>query len=407
MDIKSNKKYWEYMLVTILSIMGVFYLMSLFMGFQLTDANPYNTYSLQADAWRQGRLDLGQDYPWLELAIFGDKYYCSFPPFPSYLMFPFTYIFGSQTPDYVILVVLDILLAFYLYRLAVKLGTGEEAAALLTIFVTIGSNTLFIMVRPYVWFLAQLLCLLTATMAIYYAQIGRGALALFCWAASVGCRPMQVLFLPILLILLYQHESRLNKKVKGIRLVLGRWYWSIPMGIVALSYMLLNYWRFGNILEFGHNYLPEFVRAEKGQFHLDYIKINLPALFRLPEYNENGTMLINTQGNLSIFIVCPIIVVALIGLGYVIYKKNIRLIMPGVLIVVLSGMYLLIIAMHKTLGGWQFGNRYVIDLLPYFYLLLGKITGRYPGLAKYSLPFCVFGICINIVGTLLVYNGLV
>ena len=44
---------------------------------------------LQAQSWLEGRLDLGKDYPYLELAVFGGKYYVSFPPFPSYIMFPF------------------------------------------------------------------------------------------------------------------------------------------------------------------------------------------------------------------------------------------------------------------------------------------------------------------------------
>ncbi len=402
----NNRKYWEYMLVTLLTILGVFYLMSLLMGFKLTDSNAYNTYALQADSWRQGRLDLGQNYTWLELAVYNDKYYCSFPPFPSYILFPLTFLFGSQTPDYVLVLLLDLAAAFYLYKLAVKLGVKEEAAVLLTVFVTAGANTLFVMVSPSVWFFAQLVCFVTAVMAIYYAKVGRGALSLFCWAASVGCRPMQFLFLPVLLVLLYQHERENDSKTKEVKLVLRRWYWAIPMGVAAVSYMVLNYLRFGDILEFGHNYLPEFVRAEKGQFHLDYIKTNLPSLLHLPEYNEDGTMLINHFGNLSFFIVCPIAVIALIGLGYVIYKRNVQLIGMGVMIVVLSAVYLLIITMHKTLGGWQFGNRYAIDILPYVYLLVGLITAKHPELAKYCVPLCVFGMCLNIVGTVIVYNGL-
>lgn len=403
---KDKKKYWEYMLVVLLTILGAFYLLSLLMGFQLTDSNTYNTYALQADSWRQGRLDLGQDYPWLELAIYEGKYFCSFPPFPSYLLFPLTFLFGSQTPDYVLMLVLDLLAAFYLYRLAVKLGVKEEAAMLLTLFVTLGANTLFVMVSPSVWFGAQLLCFVTAVMAIYYAKAGRGAVSLFCWAASVGCRPMQLLFLPVLLVLLYQQEREKDRETKGPTLVLRRWYWAIPMGALGVSYMLLNYLRFGNIAEFGHNYLPEFVRAEKGQFHPDYIKTNLPSLFHIPEYNEDGTMLINHFGNLSFLIVSPIVVIALIGLGYVIYKRNMRLAIMGTGIVMLSAVYLMIITMHKTLGGWQFGNRYAIDILPYIYLLAGLIISKYPGLAKYCVPFCVFGMCLNIVGTIIVYNGL-
>ena len=47
--------------------------------------------------------------------------------------------------------------------------------------------------------------------------------------------------------------------------------------------MALNAARFGNPMEFGHNYLPEFVRAEKGQFSLSYAMGHLKQLLRLPK----------------------------------------------------------------------------------------------------------------------------
>ena len=50
-----------------------------FTGFWPNQDNPYKSYSLQAMAWLNGRLDLGQDYPWLELAVFQERYYVSFP----------------------------------------------------------------------------------------------------------------------------------------------------------------------------------------------------------------------------------------------------------------------------------------------------------------------------------------
>ena len=41
-----------------------------------------------------------------------------------------------------------------------------------------------------------------------------------------------------------------------------------------------NFARFGSVTEFGHNYLPEFVRAENGQFSLTYLVPNLLQLLR-------------------------------------------------------------------------------------------------------------------------------
>lgn len=400
-----KKQQLEYAVITLFSMLGIMVFMASMLGNGLSTDNPYNTYSLQADSWRQGRLHLGHDYPWLELAIFEGKYYCSFPPFPSYVLFPFTFFYGSDTPDFRIMYVINILLTVYLYKLALKLGTSPQAAMFLTLFVTISANTLFIMQKPSVWFFAQLLCVTTAVMAIYYAYIGKGSIALFWWACSVGCRPMQIVFLPVLLVFLYVCERQKQEGVSGVKLILNRWYWIIPMTIVALSYMLLNYFRFGSVFEFGHNYLPEFVRAEKGQFHVDYMANNIKSLFHLPEVTDQGKLVIDHFGNLNFMLASPIVIAAILGLVYATVQRDRKILGMGLLTMVLVVIYLIITVMHRTMGGWHFGNRYTIDILPYIFVLVGLISAKYPKLVKYYVPLCVYGCMLNVVGTIVVFNG--
>ena len=55
----------------------------LYQGISAVGPTGYYTYNLQALAWRNGKLCLDQDYPWLELAIYEGKYFVSFPPVPS------------------------------------------------------------------------------------------------------------------------------------------------------------------------------------------------------------------------------------------------------------------------------------------------------------------------------------
>ena len=65
-----KKENLEYGIITVLSV-GIFLTIAgMLTGKGLQDSTVYNSYALQADSWRQGRLDLGQDYPWLELAIY-------------------------------------------------------------------------------------------------------------------------------------------------------------------------------------------------------------------------------------------------------------------------------------------------------------------------------------------------
>ena len=62
-------------------------------------SSPYNTYTLQALAWRDGSMSLGRDYPHLELAIFNNDWWVSFPPVPSIPMYLLSFFVGSNTPD--------------------------------------------------------------------------------------------------------------------------------------------------------------------------------------------------------------------------------------------------------------------------------------------------------------------
>lgn len=403
----SKKEYLDYGIVTVLSVLIFLMIMSMFTGKGLFDSNVYNTYALQADAWRQGRLDLGQDYPWLELAIYNGKYYSSFPPFPSYVLFPLTFIWGSNTPDFILIWLLDLVAAAFLYKLAVRLNLSPKSAMVETIFLMTGSNLVFVMIDSSVWFMAQTMCFTLCVLALYCAVKGNGAGALFFWACSVGCRPMQVVYLPVLLIILYRHMKRQEPDAAWYQSILKYIKWAIPAGVVAVSYMLLNYLRFGNIFEFGHNYLPEFVQSEYGQFHIHYIRENVKTLFCLPEFTEDGKLIINNMGNFNLLLVSPVFLFVLLILIYAFMKKAYKQVMAGAGIIFLSILYMLIIVMHKTMGGWHFGNRYSNDILPWIYLVLGMITSRFPELVKYQIPFYIWGICLNVVGTVCVYNGLV
>ena len=96
----SRRAQWETFGITAAAFLALWSLAALLTGQGLPGFDSfYNSYSLQADAWLKGRLDLGQDYEWLELAIRDGKYYVSFPPFPSLVMLPLVLIFGTNTPD--------------------------------------------------------------------------------------------------------------------------------------------------------------------------------------------------------------------------------------------------------------------------------------------------------------------
>ena len=401
-----KQKRWEYGIIVITSVLLYLFLMCWLTGYGPLKQNVYNSYALQADSWRQGRLDLGQDYPYLELAVYNGKYYVSFPPFPSYILFPLTFIFGSNTPDALLMWFISLLSAGYLYRLALQFRLSEPLSALTTLTVILGSNATFNMLNPGAWFFAQNLCFLLAVMTIYYAGNGKGGWALFFWACSVGCRPMQIFFLPVVLLILYIVEKKKSPELSGKKIVSNKIYWGIPASCVALTYMVLNYLRFGSIIEFGHNYLPEFIRAEHGQFSVKYMSENLKSLLHFFQFDESGKIVIDHFGNLSFMLVSPCVIFAILTLLACILKKEYRIVIFQSGIIACAISYLAVTIMHKTMGGWHFGNRYANDILPWIYLATVLGLSRVEKLGKYQIPIAVFGLCLNAIGNVVVYNGL-
>lgn len=401
-----KQKRWEYGIIVITSVLLYLFLMCWLTGYGPLKQNVYNSYALQADSWRQGRLDLGQDYPYLELAVYNGKYYVSFPPFPSYILFPLTFIFGSNTPDALLMWFISLLSAGYLYRLALQFRLSEPLSALTTLTVILGSNATFNMLNPGAWFFAQNLCFLLAVMTIYYAGNGKGGWALFFWACSVGCRPMQIFFLPVVLLILYIVEKKKSPELSGKKIVSNKIYWGIPASCVALTYMVLNYLRFGSIIEFGHNYLPEFIRAEHGQFSVKYMSENLKSLLHFFQFDESGKIVIDHFGNLSFMLASPCVIFAILTLLAGILKKEYRIVIFQSGIIACAIAYLAVTIMHKTMGGWHFGNRYANDILPWIYLATVLGLSRVEKLGKYQIPIAVFGLCLNAIGNVVVYNGL-
>ena len=94
---------------------------------------PWDSYTLQSLAWLEGRMDLDRDYSYLELAIYNGKYYVSFPPVPSVVMLPFAVVFGEQTPNNLIIMLVTMLCAAAAFSIASYSGFNAKNSVLLAL----------------------------------------------------------------------------------------------------------------------------------------------------------------------------------------------------------------------------------------------------------------------------------
>lgn len=360
----------------------------------------WDSYTLQALSWREGRLDLGANYPWLELAIYEGKYYVSFPPVPSLFILPLTFIFGAATPNNFLMMLIAMGTSVTAYFIAKKAGMRRAASLICALFYVWGSNMLWMSTNGGVWFQAQGYNLLLLSLAALCALYEKRTLGYLFVSLAVGCRPFSALaFLP-LFVYFAEKDMKSGKSFKeSLKAQLPAFV--LPV-IVAAAYMCLNYLRFGDPLEFGHNYLPEFTSSEHGQFSLRYLPGNLKNLFLRPVTIKDGRLSFSFFDGFMFYIADPLFLLLFIQMIRRVFKKDkdekalteLRYTRLSLLAAMLA--MLIFTCMHKTLGGWQFGARYCVDMLPLalcYILSLGEWRPR-----DYEYVIMGFGIMFNFYG---------
>ena len=383
---------WYGAFIVVLTWTGIM----MILGFDIFAHSPRDSYTLQALAWREGKLSLGQDYPWLELAIYNGDYYVSFPSVPALVMWFLSLFFGSNTPNTLVTGLYFLTTYFAGYALARRFRKSADAL-FFALFLTLGCNMLQFSLTGDVWNQAQLMCFMLTTLCAL-GLTGRSpaewALGLFCLALSVGCRPFQAAFVPPALWMLYKKLSGTRPSPLAQTLVRMVPYLIAP-ALVALALGWYNFARFGNPLEFGHNYLPEFTRdPDQPQFGLQYVASNAANLLRLPWFEGNRLLFPRFNG-FAFYMVNPIYVTAAVA-GIVKATRR-RWDMTDALLALAVVLEIFMLLLHKTLGGWQFGARYLCDPIPM--MLLFELRGR-ERRTPWETALGTFAIAFNLYGAI-------
>ncbi|MBR3738937.1 MAG: hypothetical protein IKN04_00580 [Clostridia bacterium] len=359
-------------------------LLCVFTNKSFAGPSAYNTYTRQAMAWRDGLLHLPFDVPYLELAVYQGEYYVSFPPLPSVVLLPLTYLFAWNTPDNLLVKLYALGACLLMYAALKRAGYGRWHASAFSFLICFASSLLPLTLDGAVWYHAQVLAFFLAIAAVCFLALNRPTLALLCYALSVGCRPFNALYGLPLFAVYFAISRRARTPVKAMARALLP---GVCLGLcVAAGLGLYNYIRFGDPFEFGHNYLPEFSTQGGVQFSLDHVVKNLKTfLWGLP-LNEKYEL---KRFGFSMLLACPTLVLTLYWAVADLFRRTMRVEKAVVLATCLAHAFLLLT--HRTFGGFQLGARYAVDLVPYtfFYLLLtpGK---KKPSVVEYVFLTAVF-----------------
>ena len=383
-----------------LALMALGYgLLSLLTDGDLFRHEMQDSYTEQALNWFQGRLWLadGERYTWLELAIYDGKYWCSFPPVPAVVMLPFALVFGQATPNNLLVGVYGLISAALAFRLMRTFGRGSWASAFWGAFLVWGSNMLWMTTYGGVWFQAQALCMVFSLGGCLAAAKGKKGLSLFLLALAVGCRPFTAVFLPVFVLCFAWRE---REQGGFMRALLRQWRCCLGALAVALALMGYNYARFGDPLQFGHDYLPEFTEAEHGQFALCYLWPNLRRILFEPVRIRDGALSFPVFDGFMFYVANPLFLA--------LFYEQIRALvtrrtdLAGTALTVGMTLELLLLCMHKTFGGWQFGCRYTCDLLPFALLYIARKGRPRTGPALWALA--ALAVAFNVYGVFFMYQ---
>jgi hypothetical protein len=360
------------------------------LGFSPLSHNSIDSYTRQAIQWTHGKTFLDEDVSYLELAFFKDKYFVSFPPFPSVVELVLVPFFGQNTPNNLLSTLYTFGSMAALIALAIRFKRPLEEALFWGVTTPLACNLFTFSFYGSVWFAAQTLAFFLSALSLLCITSPKQKhwhLSVLLWALSIACRPLNIVFGPVLYFFIYS-------RLKGIKA-------SIPFLILPLLIGSIigwyNYIRFESPFEFGHIYLPIHTTTGDPQFSPNYIVTNVGNILRLPILKE-GKLEFPIFGGFAFYIANPIFVMLFVRLFK--HRKDLAK-KPLVLVTLFSiALHFFLNTMHHSFGAFQFGTRILVDAVP---LILFTMFLLDPKLKKIDVALTVFGIVLNMYGAYYMY----
>jgi hypothetical protein len=331
-----------------------------------------NEFTWLAQSFLQGRLDLVKPGT-LDCSFAGDKCFWGPGPAPAVLLMPLVFLtqwFGVFFPQG-LFNIFSVLLIFYLcLSISKKFGYRREDSLWLALAFCFASMFLGVALDSRSWYFSQVITALFLMLAINeyfyrkrYWLIGVFLAVVFATRFNAG---LAIIFFGLDII--FMQKKSFEEKIRDL-------FWlGLPIFICGLGLLGYNYARFGNAFDNGYSRAlvgPQFqsyLRDHWGLFSPHFILNNLYYYFlKMPQpvLLWNNILVapyfkIEPMG-LSFFLVAPVFVY-LYRADY--GRGQVRAWALAALAIMMS------LLMYSNPGYFQFGPRYMIDLLPLMFVLL-------------------------------------
>jgi hypothetical protein len=351
----------------------------------------YKHFVYQAFAFLHGQLDL-RNLPgiYLDLVKYHGKDYLPNPPLPAILLMPFVAVWGIATQEVRVSMffgAVDVVLVWILLGRMKHLKLTGHTRLMLTLLYGFGTVHYSATILGTIWFYAHVIAELGMLLALV-EFFGRSRFPLIGFFMGLAFLSRQATLLGSIFFLGW---LVLNRPPRWFRAIVSYGAGFFPSFIFQSWF---NWARFGNPLESGYllqNYYSSVQSPDiekYGFFNIAYLSKHLHLIFaqmpdRLPDFPYLRP---NPQG-MNVWLTTPAIFAFLAAdwretLNWLAFLASLLIMVPAV---------------FYTATGWvQFGYRYTLDFLPFFFIPLASGFTRLP---RPMANFLVLvSICVNIWG---------
>jgi hypothetical protein len=164
---------------------------------------PYNNFVLLAQAFLHGRAWIDWPGPYIDALQYGGRYYVIEAPLPGILLVPFAALFGSQTNQTALAIVLCAIAIGAAWELGERFGLNRVTNAWICAFLLAGTDLLWCAIFGDVWFIAHVSAVCFTMLALVeLAGKRRGWLVALFAACAFESRFSMIVAIPVYLYLL-------------------------------------------------------------------------------------------------------------------------------------------------------------------------------------------------------------
>ena len=304
---------------------------------------------------------------WGDTAFFNGQHFWPLGPLPAFLDMPFV-LFINNFQQHTLVIILNMINLLLLFLIAKKIiGRTTDSLWLAGAYV-FSSAYLYIALKPWSWYYSQVLVTTLILLALLEFFNKRRMLLIGAWIGLAVMTRVNIIlslifFLPIIWLTKTDRTTKIKETLKLL----------LPIGLALILLMIYNFYRFGNVFEFGYSYQLLYGEPARNFSQGMWSFIHFPAnLYYFLLKGPDPIFLAGTKiltypflqpdiWGMSILFTSPIFL-------WIFSKpfKNRETILAAITSLVI----LFFLLGYYGIGVRQYGYRYALDFYPFLFIIL-------------------------------------